>query len=82
MGRARGAPGAHVAGELRGDAFLPGGEIQGDGEFAGEGHPGWLELADLSFHGDETGRAPFAPYVQGRLGDDGVFRPASREVSY
>ncbi len=76
------AAGFYVAGEMRGGAFLPVGEIQGDGEFAREGHPGWLELRDLTFHGDETGRAPFAPYFQGRLGDDGVFRPASREVIY
>ncbi len=76
------AAGFYIAGELRGGHFQPTGEIQGDGAFASAGHPGWLEIADLSFHGDETGRAPFPPYVQGRLGDDGVFRPASRAVSY
>ncbi len=76
------ADGFYVAGELRGGAFLPAGEILGDGEFGKDGHPGWLELADLSFHGDETGRAPFPPYVRGMLGDDDVFRPLSREVSY
>ncbi len=76
------AAGFYVAGELRGGAFLPAGEILGDGEFGKDGHPGWLELADLSFHGDETGRAPFPPYIRGMLGGDGVFRPASREVSY
>ncbi len=76
------AVGFFIAGEMRGGAFLPAGEIQGAGEFGSEGHPGWLELADLSFHGDETGRAPFPPFVQGRMGDDSVFWPASRDVSY
>ncbi len=74
--------GFYIAGERRGEHFQPVSEVLGAGDFDGDGHPGWLELGDLTFHGDETGRAPFPPYVQGRLGDDGAFHPASRDVSY
>ncbi|MCP5120805.1 MAG: hypothetical protein GY953_59185 [bacterium] len=74
--------GFYIAGEVGGGHFQPVGEIQGDGAFGSEGHPGWLELTDLTLHGAETGRAPLPPYVEGRLGDDGVFRPASRKVNY
>ena len=76
------ASGFYIVGVMRGGHFVPEGEVQGEGEFGDEGHPGWLELRDLTFHGDETGRPPFPPYVRGYLGADDIFRPASRRVNY
>ena len=38
-------------------------------------------LDRVRFHGDESGRPPFPPYVKGVLGEDGLFRPTSREIN-
>lgn len=76
------AKGFFVEGTARDGLFAPQGDIRGEGELGSDGHPGWLELVDASFHGDETGRAPFVPYVRGFMDEDGVFRPASREIQY
>jgi len=72
--------GFFVSGRLDGNRFLPEGDIQGNGKLGTEGHPGWMELSDGSFHGDQTGRSPFPPYVKGFMGADGTFRPSSRSV--
>jgi hypothetical protein len=62
--------------------FEPVGDIQGIGEFGKSGHPGWMELHDGSFHGDEQARAPARPYIRGFRASDGRFRPRSRKISY
>ena len=45
--------------------FEPTGNVRGTGQFGKSGHPGWLELHDGSFHGDEEARVPARPYVRG-----------------
>ncbi|MFH1177479.1 MAG: hypothetical protein V1750_08735 [Acidobacteriota bacterium] len=72
----------HVRGRLVGEGFVAEGDVQGDGELGVDGHPGWMELRDGSFHGDETGRAPFRPYVHGHRAEDGVFCPDTLKVVY
>ncbi len=78
----------HVAGRMEDGRFAPSGGVEGEGSLCSEyeaqtghpGHPGWMELANGVFHGDETGRAPQRPYVHGCLDPSGRFRPDSREV--
>jgi hypothetical protein len=41
-----------------------------------------MELADGSFHGDQTARVPFKPYLRGYRTASGEFRPATRTVVY
>lgn len=74
--------GLHVKGRLDNGQFIPEGDIAGEGPLADAGQPGWLELRDGSFHGDQTGRPPFPPYVRGYQTPDGDFRPSSRTVHY
>ena len=62
--------------------FEPVGEIEGTGEFGKSGRPGWMELQDGSFHGDEEARAPVRPYVRGVRVSDGRFQPLSRKITY
>ena len=74
--------GLFLRGTIRDGLFVPAGAIEGDGPFGEAGQPGWMELADGSFHGDQTGRPPFPPYVRGYLIKGGEFRPLSRKVTY
>ena len=75
------ASGLYIPGSVEGGAFRPSGDIEGEGPIgAGEGAPGWVELADQSWHGAQTGRAPFKPYLEGNLTNDGVLTPSSRRV--
>lgn len=74
--------GLYVEGRSDNGQFLPEGHVQGEGALADGGQPGWLELRDGSFHGDQTGRPPFPPYVKGYRGPDGSFRPSTRQVQY
>lgn len=62
--------------------FHPEGHVQGDGVFAHDGEPGWLELADGRFYPATAARTPVAPYVRGYRDSDGLFRPSSRQVHY
>ena len=76
------AVGLHVRGILEGDRFAATGDVVGDGEpGSAAGSPGWVELSDGSFHGAQTGRPPFPPYVQGSMTGAG-FVPSSRTVNY
>jgi hypothetical protein len=75
------ATGLHVRGILDGDRFTPVGDVDGEGDLGGAGAPGWLELSDGSFHGEQTGRPPFPPYVEGAMTDNG-FVPNTRTVNY
>ncbi|MEE8410550.1 MAG: hypothetical protein V3T05_13185 [Myxococcota bacterium] len=78
-----GAPiGLHVKGTVIDSAFNPDGDVQGEGALGEAGSPGWMELRDGSFHGAQTSRPPFPPYIEGYLEADGTFRPKSREVKY
>lgn len=74
--------GLFLRGTIKDGVFAPEGAIEGDGEFGDAGQPGWMELADGSFHGDQTSRPPFPPYVRGYLTKSGEFRPLSRKVTY
>jgi peptidyl-dipeptidase Dcp len=74
--------GFHLAGRVLEGAFVPVGDVLGEGTLGTDGHPGWLELRDGSFHGDETGRAPIPPYVRGFRSAEGVFAPSTRSVTY
>jgi len=74
------ANGFYVLGSVQGKVFTPTSNVLGTGALGGTGHPGWMELRDGTFYGDETGRAPVPPYVHGTKGSDGVFRPADDKV--
>ena len=41
------------------------------------GMPGWLELYDLSLHGDMEARIPINAYIRGTIGGAKKFAPAS-----
>jgi hypothetical protein len=62
--------------------FAPRGDVVGDGPLGEAGAPGWVELCDPSFHGAQTGRPPFPPYVEGFRLPDGAFVPSTRRVVY
>jgi hypothetical protein len=74
------ANGFYVLGSVQGKVFTPTSAVLGSGVLGGDGHAGWLELGDGQFYGDESGRAPVAPYIHGTKGDDGVFRPTDDKV--
>ena len=74
--------GFFVKGEIRGGNFVPRGDIRGEGKLATTGHPGWIELYDGSFYGDETARQPRRPYIRGYKDPSGKFLPSSRHVVY
>jgi len=74
--------GLFVRGKIEGKHFVPEGDVKGEGELGSSGHPGWMELDDGTFYGDETARVPRRPYVRGYRGSDGQFRPALRTVVY
>ncbi|MBN2358037.1 MAG: hypothetical protein JXR83_01200 [Deltaproteobacteria bacterium] len=75
-------PGLYLVGKFRDGLFAPEGAILGDGAFGDAGQPGWMEISDGSFHGDQTSRPPFPPYVRGYMTKGGEFRPLSRRVNY
>jgi hypothetical protein len=74
--------GFFVIGKKQRSGFVPSGAVQGSGVLASDGQAGWLELTDGAFYADDSGRPPQAPYVRGRKGDDGVFRPDDQKVVY
>ncbi|MEW5850083.1 MAG: hypothetical protein AB2A00_14940 [Myxococcota bacterium] len=74
--------GLYVGGKLVDGRFTPEGNVQGDGPLGESGSPGWMELNDGSFHGDQTARPPFPPYIKGYRTREGEFRPKSRLVNY
>jgi hypothetical protein len=82
----KGKSGAHrgffVSGQIRGGNFVPRGEVQGKGKLGTTGHPGWIELYDGSFYGDETARQPRRPYIRGYKDSAGKFLPSSRRIEY
>ena len=72
--------GLFVRGTLTGGVFTPASDVEGKGTIgANAGHPGWLELSSGEFFGQETARAPTAPYVEGSMTTTG-FVPSSRSV--
>lgn len=74
--------GVYVRGKIRDGRFSPEGDVEGEGPLGEAGQPGWMELLDGTFHGEQTGRPPFPPYVKGYMTPQGEFRPASRKVVY
>lgn len=79
-----GAPppsGFFVRGNFISGRFVPHGDVvEGTGDLGDSGAPGWLELADGSFHGDQTARPPAPPFVRGVQAASGEFHPSSLEV--
>ena len=74
--------GFFVRGKVRDGNFVPSGDVRGHGKLATTGHPGWIELYDGSFYGDETAHQPRRPYVRGYKDPSGKFLPSSRNVVY
>jgi hypothetical protein len=74
--------GFFVVGKKLRSGFAPSGAVQGSGVLASDGQAGWMELTDGAFYADDSGRTPQAPYVRGRKGEDGVFRPDDQKVVY
>jgi hypothetical protein len=75
--------GLYVAGKVAKSRYLPEGEVMGEGPIgAAGGAPGWLELMDQGFHGAQTSRPPFPPYIEGVMTNDQGFVPSSRQVHY
>ena len=74
--------GFYVVGQIIDEAFMPQGDIQGEGEFGESGTPGWLELIDGAFRPTTAASAPMPPYVRGYMSDDGMFAPVQRQVMY
>ena len=44
------------------------------------GIPGWLELYDLSLHGDMTSRIPINAHIRGMIGGEKKFSPGSEVI--
>ena len=72
--------GLYAPGDMEGDRFVPGGEIEGSGPIDARGDEAWLDLA--------TGKIikageplPPPPFVSGSL-TPGGFSPASRTIHY
>ena len=76
------ASGFYVVGKIERRRFAPSGAVLGSGMLASDGQAGWMELRDGAFYADDSGRSPVAPYVRGRKGEDGVFRPDDQKVVY
>jgi len=74
--------GLFVRGTLHDGRLAAVGNVEGEGPLGEAGQPGWLELADGSFRGDQTARVPFKPYLRGYRTRDGEFRPSTRTVVY
>jgi hypothetical protein len=74
--------GLYIKGKIENGQFIPEGDIQGDGPLGDVGSPGWMELRDGGFHGEQTSRPPFPPFVKGFMTKDGEFRPSTRTVTY
>ena len=72
--------GLYLAGDLAGDRFVPGGDIEGQGPVTTEGTAAWLDLATGHFI-NEGEPPPPPPYVEGSMTKNG-FSPKSRSVSY
>jgi hypothetical protein len=72
----------HVRGYFKRGFFFPEGNIEGEGPFAGLGHPGWMEISKGNFYGMETSRAPISPYIEGVISPGGEFRPYTRQIIY
>jgi hypothetical protein len=64
------------------NVFRPSGNVEGVGELAERGVPGWFELSSNNFVRQDAGMSPRPPYVKGFLGPDMIFRPQTREVVY
>jgi hypothetical protein len=75
-------PGLFIRGTMQDEGFVPEGGIEGTGEVAreGSGTPGWVELATGVFYMMATAKAMEAPYLEGVLGEDGLFRPFTLTV--
>lgn len=72
----------YLEGTVEHGRFIPVSDVQGDGPVGDDGGmPGWMELATGTFHGAQTARPPFPPYIRGARLPDGRFQPVSRTVS-
>ena len=72
--------GLYAAGDMAGERFVPGGDIEGQGPVGADGAAGWLDLATGRFITSAEPQPP-APYVEGAMTPSG-FSPRSRRVAY
>lgn len=72
--------GLYAAGDMEGERFVPGGDIEGSGPLGAAGTEGWLDLATGKFIA-KTEPAPPPPYIEGAMTPSG-FSPKGRKVTY
>lgn len=72
--------GLYAAGDMEGERFVPGGDIEGQGPVGSSGTAGWLDLATGRFV-PKTEAPPPPPSLEGAMTPSG-FSPKSRKVAY
>ena len=72
--------GLYAAGDMEGERFVPGGDIEGQGPVASDGTEGWLDLATGRFIAKGEPQ-PLTPYVPGAMTPSG-FSPSTRKIAY
>jgi hypothetical protein len=72
--------GLYAPGDMEGDRFMPGGDIEGDGPIGAAGTPGWLDLRTGRFIAKGEPQPP-PPFIEGAMTPSG-FSPKSRKVTY
>jgi hypothetical protein len=73
--------GLYAGGDMEGERFVPGGDIEGQGPVgSATGAEGWLDLATGRFIAKGEPQPP-PPYVEGTLTASG-FQPRSRRIAY
>lgn len=72
--------GLYAAGDMEGERFVPGGDIEGQGPVNSSGTEGWLDLTTGRFV-PKTEAQPPSPYLEGAMTPSG-FSPKSRKVAY
>lgn len=72
--------GLYAAGDMEGERFVPGGDIEGQGPLGSNGSDGWLDLATGRFISKGEPQ-PIAPYIEGAMTPSG-FSPRSRKIAY
>jgi hypothetical protein len=64
------------------NVFRPIGNVEGVGELADRGIPGWLELSRGTFVRRQADMSPYHPFLRGFLDPNLTFRPETRIIDY